>query len=315
MCIAKNQRKLSVAEQKNYAYSVEMKNLRFWLLAARPKTLTAAVVPILVGTALPVALGKPYSGWVAGLALLASLFIQIATNLINDVLDFKKGADTETRLGPQRVTQSAIFKPETVQKAAYLCFFIAILCGIPLVMKGGMPILIIGILSLIAGYAYTGGPFPLAYKGLGDVFVVLFFGLIAVGGIFYLHTGEWSDLAFFAGLQVGFLCAVLIAINNLRDVEGDSKVGKKTLPVRFGKAFAKFEIIALCLVPFLMGGYWWSQGHLLSAWLPLLTLPLALLIAKRIFETEPSPIYNQFLAMSGALHLFFGALLALGFCL
>lgn len=292
-----------------------MKNLRFWLLAARPKTLTAAIVPILVGTALPVALGKPYSAWVAISALLASLFIQIATNLVNDVMDFKKGADTETRIGPQRVTQSSIFKPETVEKAAYLCFLMAILIGIPLVLKGGIPILAIGVCSLIAGYAYTGGPFPLAYKGLGDVFVILFFGILAVAGIFYLHTGEWSDLAVVAGLQIGFLCAVLIAINNLRDIEGDTKVGKKTLPVRFGKTFAKLEITVLCLLPFLMGSFWWFQGYYLSAWLPLLTLPLALVIAKRVFETEPSPVYNQFLAMSGALHLFFGALLALGFYL
>lgn len=292
-----------------------MNQLRFWLLAARPKTLTAAVVPILVGSALPVAMGRPVQTALAICALLASLFIQIATNLVNDVMDFKKGADTETRLGPQRVTQSAVFKPEAVQKAAYLCFGIAILFGIPLVLKGGLPILAIGVFSLIAGYAYTGGPFPLAYKGLGDLFVIIFFGLIAVSGMYYLHTGEWSELSFYAGLQVGLLCAVLIAINNLRDVAGDSLVGKKTLPVRFGKTFARIEIASFCLFPFLMGGFWWSQGHYLAAWLPFLTLPLGLVIAKRVMETEPSAIYNQFLAMSGALHLSFGLLLALGFYL
>ncbi len=264
---------------------------------------------------MPLALGKPVQAWVAACALLASLFIQIATNLVNDVMDFKKGADTETRLGPQRVTQSSIFKPETVQKAAFVCFGIAILFGIPLVLKGGLPILLIGIFSLIAGYAYTGGPFPLAYKGLGDVFVILFFGLIAVSGMFYLHVGEWSEMSFYAGLQIGLLCAVLIAINNLRDVAGDSLVGKKTLPVRFGKTFARTEIVVFTLFPFLMGGYWWSQGHYLAAWLPFLTLPLGLLISKRVLETEPSAIYNQFLAMSGALHLSFGLLLALGFYL
>lgn len=292
-----------------------MTQIRFWLLAARPKTLTAAVVPILVGSAMPLALGKPVQAWIAVCALLASLFIQIATNLVNDVMDFKKGADTETRLGPQRVTQSSIFKPETVQKAAYICFALAILFGIPLVLKGGLPILLIGFFSLIAGYAYTGGPFPLAYKGLGDIFVILFFGLIAVGGMFYLHVGEWSEMSFYAGLQIGLLCAVLIAINNLRDIAGDSLVGKKTLPVRFGKTFARTEIVVFTLFPFLMGGYWWSQGHYLAAWLPFLTLPLGLVISKRVLETEPSAIYNQFLAMSGALHLSFGLLLALGFYL
>ena len=292
-----------------------MKNLRFWLLACRPKTLTAAVVPILVGTALPVALKLPIFWWVSVLALLASLFIQIATNLVNDVMDFKKGADTPDRIGPQRVTQSQVFEPQTVMRAAYICFGLAALCGIPLVLKGGVAILLIGILSVIAGYSYTGGPFPLAYKGLGDLFVILFFGVVAVAGVFYLHTGIWSQLAVFAGVQVGFLFAVLIAINNLRDVDGDIKVGKKTLPVRFGKNFARVEIMILCMAPFIMGIFWWSHGLLLSAWLPIMVFPLALVIAKRVFETEPSPVYNEFLAMSGALHLSFGALLALGFWL
>lgn len=292
-----------------------MSQIRFWIMASRPKTLTAAVVPILVGSALVVATGKDLEIWISILAFLCSFWIQIATNLVNDVADFEKGADTSERLGPQRVTQSAFFSPSQVWKAAYICFGLALVSGIPLVVVGGLPILMIGLFSIVAGYAYTSGPFPLAYKGLGDVFVILFFGVVAVMGIYFLQTGIWSILALVAGLQVGILCAVLIAINNLRDISTDIQVGKRTLPVRFGERFAKWQISFFCLFPFVLGSFWWSEGFLLSAWLPFLIFPLAIFISKKIFETKPSPIYNRFLALSGLLHLSFGGLLALGFYL
>ena len=197
----------------------------------------------------------------------------------------------------------------------FLFFFLAFLLGIPLVMEGGWVIVGIGILSLILGYAYTGGPAPLAYTGLGDVFVILFFGLIAVGGVYFLQTGTYSLSAFIAGLQVGFLATILIAINNLRDVEQDRKANKKTLVVRFGKSFARFEIFILIMGTFFLSLFWMYQGQIWAAALPILSFPLGLSLIVQIIKNEPGPIYNRFLAKSAGLHGLFGSFLALGFFL
>ena len=192
-------------------------------------------------------------------------------------------------------------------------FILAIACGIPLVMKGGWPILLIGFISVLLGYAYTGGPFPLAYLGLGDLFVIFFFGIIAVCGLTYLHMEEVSAEAVVLGLQVGFHCTVLIAINNLRDIEGDSRVHKKTMPVRFGKTFARYEIAFLCLAPFVLQLYWFQKEFFLTALLGFISLPLAIHLIKLIFFNEPSPAYNQYLGKAAGLHLLFGILLSVGF--
>ncbi len=286
-----------------------------WVLAFRPKTLTAALLPIIAATALVQFEGIAFAWWIPVLSLLASFFIQIGTNLINDAVDFKRGADTEERIGPIRVTQKGIFTARQVWLVGSLFFLAAVLCGIPLVMHGGWPIVAIGVFSVLFGYAYTAGPFPLAYLGLGDLFVILFFGLIAVGGLVFLMTGEWQVPALILGLQIGLHATVLIAINNLRDVNQDLKVNKKTVPVRFGQKFAKFEIAALVLTPFILNLYWLSHAGLWAALLPLITLPLGLKIVTLVHETGPSPEYNRFLAMSAALHLLFGCLLSLGLVL
>jgi len=268
-----------------------------------------------VGTALAWADKGEVLWWVVVLTLLSSLFIQVGTNLVNDVVDFKKGADDEKRVGPQRVTQSGLIAPKTVFIMAAVCFLVAVLCGVPLVFRGGMPIFIVGLVSVLMGYGYTAGPFPLAYRGLGDVFVILFFGLIAVGGVYFLHTLELSMNAIIAGFQVGFLATVLIAINNLRDIDGDKKVHKRTLPVRFGKRFARIEIAGLALGPFVLGFYWYSLDFFWPFVLPWLVFPLAVLIVKMIFATEPGPAYNLYLAKSALLQLMFCFLLAAGFFL
>lgn len=283
-----------------------------WMLATRPKTLTAALVPIVVASSLAWNEAKTFVWWVSALSLLASIFIQIGTNLVNDAIDFQKGADTEKRLGPRRVTQAGIFKAQQVLGMGTFFFVLAILCGIPLVVKGGLPILVVGLVSILMGYAYTAGPFPLAYRGLGDLFVVLFFGLIAVGGVFFLHTNLLSSSALLAGLQVGLHATVLIAINNLRDVEGDRLAQKRTLPVRFGRKFARAEIAFLCISPFGVGIYWLVNGHVAAFAAPLLMLPLAFKIAILVYKTEPSPAYNQFLAMAAILHLMSGLLISVG---
>src|SRR3954452_2397759 len=199
-----------------------------WLLAARPKTLAAAVTPVLVGTALACIDSKV--AWPQFVfALLGAVFIQIGTNYVNDALDFKKGADTHARLGPLRVTQAGLLDGDAVLRGAYVCFGLAALCGIPLILRGGWPIAIVGVASILMAYAYTGGPYPLAYHGLGELFVMLFFGVIAVGGTYFVLTLQYSIEAAACGVAIGSLAVVILAINNLRDIHGDRASNKKTV--------------------------------------------------------------------------------------
>jgi len=281
-----------------------------WLLAARPKTLAAAVVPVLVGTSMAMNARAPLH-WSSFLcALGGALFIQIGTNLVNDALDFKRGADTHERLGPLRVTQAGLLSPNAVLAGAYLCFGLAALCGIPLIVRGGWPIVAIGVVSILAAYAYTGGPYPLAYHGLGEVFVMIFFGLIAVGGSYYVQrlTIDWMVLV--AGFAAGALAVILLAINNLRDIESDRASGKHTLAARFGASFARREIewlamlVYLATIVFAYGQDW----HLL---VPLVTLPLAVILVQRVKHSEGREL-NRCLAMAGALEWLFGFTFVIG---
>lgn len=292
---------------------MEKMRLNFWLMALRPKTLGAAVVPVVVGTLLAFRFGHQVRWWLSAWALLSTLFIQIGTNLFNDVIDFKKGADTNQRLGPQRVTQSGAIAPAWVFGAGVFSFLLAIACGMPLVFQGGAVVIGIGILSLFFGYAYTGGPYPLAYKGLGDIFVVLFFGLVAVGGVYFIHTGEWNLKAVVAGLQVGFLATVMIAINNFRDIAQDKAAHKRTLAVRWGPRFARLEIRFLYVMSFGLSVYWLIVGCWGAALLPLMLWPGARGVIKQISVHDPGPVYNKLLARAGLIHLLFGLQLSLGF--
>lgn len=280
-----------------------------WIMAARPKTLSAAVVPILATIGLVRSLNLPIQWWIITCALLSSFCIQIGTNFVNDAMDFKKGADNEKRLGPMRVTQQKIFTFKQVMMMATGFFVLAIAFGIPLVMHGGWPIVVIGLLSVLMGYAYTSGPIPLAYYGLGDLFVIIFFGLVAVGGLFYLQTGTYTLDAFVLGLQIGLLSTILIAINNLRDIHTDKEVNKKTLAVRLGVTGAKIWIIFLVIAPFLLGYYWLNQQKYWLYILPTMSLPLGLSVVKKIMSTAPSAEYNQFLAKSAA----YGMIFSMGF--
>ncbi|MCM2323028.1 MAG: 1,4-dihydroxy-2-naphthoate polyprenyltransferase [Oligoflexia bacterium] len=283
-----------------------------WLLAARPKTLTAALAPVLFGTALAALLGARLRWELSALALLSAMLIQIGTNLANDAIDFKKGADNETRVGPRRVTQSGIFTSGQVLTAATLCFALAMLAAVPLVLAGGWPIVVIGVVSLFLGYGYTGGPFPLAYLGLGDLFVLIFFGWIAVGGVYFLQTSAWDLPAFIAGTECGLLGTVLIAVNNLRDREGDARVGKRTLAVRLGVQGSRREIALVALLPFALNLYWLALGFRLTAILPFLVFPLATKLVRGVFHTEPGPEFNGLLAKAAALQLLFAILWSLG---
>ena len=290
-----------------------MTNIKAWILAARPKTLSASLVPIIATVGLVKGTGHSIEWWIVICALFSSFSIQIGTNLVNDAMDFKKGADTEKRLGPTRVTQQGLFSFKQVMTAASLFFLLAAAFGIPLVIQGGWPILLIGAVSILMGYAYTSGPMPLAYHGLGDLFVIIFFGLVSVGGLYFLLTGHYAWPAFVVGLQIGFLSTVLIAINNLRDMKTDVLANKKTLAVRLGLTGARLWIGFLIFAPFMSGYYWVSIQRYWVYMIPLLSFPLGMLIAKRVFRTEPSAEYNKFLAQSAAYSLIYSVLLAIGF--
>ncbi|MEM6910917.1 MAG: 1,4-dihydroxy-2-naphthoate octaprenyltransferase [Verrucomicrobiota bacterium] len=276
--------------------------MKAWLLAARPKTLPAAIVPVWVGCVLAVqetGEGKP------GLALctlLAALAIQIATNFFNDAIDSEKGADTAARLGPRRATASGLFSAAHMRKAALGMLGLAGLFAIPLCLSRGWPILWIGLPSLYFSYGYTGGPLPLAYRGLGEVFVILFFGLVAVAGTAFVQCGRWLEEGFFVGAQVGFYSAVLIAINNLRDVREDTASGKRTLAVRWGLPGARLEIFLLCLFPAVME--WCREERGPATYV----LPLGLWIAFLVQRTPPSRDYNRFLALAAIQLLVFAIL-------
>lgn len=282
---------------------------RTLVLTARPKTLAASVVPVLVGTALATAAG----GWVLSLcAVLSAIMIQIGTNFVNDALDFVKGADGATRLGDARAVQQGWFSHRSVLWMGLGFFAGALILGLPLVWHGGWPIVIIGLVSLVMGYAYTGGPFPLAYVGLGDLFVILFFGLVAVGGVFYLQTGTYSTASAVAGLQVGLLATVLIAINNLRDLNQDRRVGKKTLAVRLGPRLGRVEVLLLNLGAFALGIYWYLNAKPWAFLLPLLALPFAVRVLRALLFSEASAEYNHLLARAALVHMLFGVLLSIG---
>jgi 1,4-dihydroxy-2-naphthoate octaprenyltransferase len=245
--------------------------------------------------------------WVFFCALFGALLIQIATNLINDAIDFKKGADTAERVGPVRVTQAGLIAPEKVMTAAWICLAGAALFGVPLLYRGGWPMLIIGVLSILAAYAYTGGPFPLAYKGMGEIFVLIFFGFVAVGGTFYAHSLQLTPSALWGGLAAGSLATVLIVINNLRDADNDRRSDKRTLAVRFGERFARTEIVFFALLPFLaVTVIAWVRdqwGFLVV----LLALPLAIAVIVRAHHSRGAEL-NQALAMAGGLQWLFGML-------
>ncbi len=290
-----------------------------WILASRPKTLTAGSTPIFVATTIAISIlrssGEKVTWSFSLFALIASIFIQIGTNLINDALDFKKGADNEKRIGPKRVTQSGLLSPRQVMIGGFLSFLIAALVSLPLIVQGGFPIFAIGVVSITCGYLYTGGPYPFAYVGLGELFVILFFGIVPVIGVFYLQTGFFGLKPLIAGLQMGLLATVLISINNFRDYLGDKEVGKITLAVRFGKKFARYEIIFLFLTAYLLNIFWYCNGNIWAAVLPLFTLPIAIIVVKGIIFNDPSPLFNKYLGISALTQILFGLLMCIGFIL
>ncbi len=248
---------------------------RIWLLAARPRTLPAAVAPVVVGTG--VALAEDGFWAPAALAaVLVALLLQIGANLANDVFDFRRGADTAARLGPPRVTQRGLIAPERVLRATWLTLGAALIPGLYLVLRGGWPILILGLLAIVAALAYTGGPHPLGYNGLGEVAVFLFFGMIAVAGTAYVQTGEVTGLALVASVPIGAIATAILVVNNLRDLRTDARAGKRTVAVRIGERWTRREYKALLLIALATPPLLWSVGWLGWSWLiTLVWLPVA----------------------------------------
>jgi 1,4-dihydroxy-2-naphthoate octaprenyltransferase len=287
------------------------KALTAWALAIRPRTLVAGLVPVLVGSALALHDGV-FKLSPALAALAGALLIQCGTNLTNDYFDFKKGADTSDRLGPARATQSGWLAPRTVLSAGLGCFFAAALVGLYLVAVAGWPILVVGLLSIASGYAYTGGPYPLAYNGLGELFVLVFFGFVAVAGTYFVQALDVTAQAILAGVPVGLLGVALLAVNNTRDEATDALAGKRTLVVRFGKPFGRAEYLGAVSLAAAIPGAMWFSGHS-SAWilLPLATLPLAI-EPIRILMTESGAALNRALAATARFQFVFGVLFSVG---
>ena len=249
-------------------------------------------------------------------ALLGAVFIQIGTNYANDYYDFKKGADSENRLGPTRVTQAGLVSPQKVRNAAFISFALAFVFGIYLVLRGGAPIVIIGLSSIAFGILYTAGPFALGYKGLGEIFVLIFFGPVAVGGTYYVQTLNINWPVIIAGLSPGLISVGILTINNLRDIQSDTVAGKRTVSVRFGATYSKAQytcaIFLASIIPLIL---WLETDSHPAAVAAILTLPAALPAIKKVFTYQSGTELNQVLENTGKLLLLYGVLFSIGWLL
>ena len=288
--------------------------LRPWILASRPRTLTAAVTPVIVGTALAVR-AHTFNAPLALTALAGAILIQIGANFANDFYDFKKGADTPDRVGPTRVTSAGLLSPRSVQLAMWLTFALAAVSGLFLVYAGGWPILVIGLASILAAIAYTGGPIPLGYIGLGDVLVLIFFGLAAVGGTYYVQALALTAPVILAALAIGGLATNILVVNNVRDADTDTVAGKKTLAVLLGRNAARAEYALLLVFAYATPFVLWLAFNL-GPWvlLALLSLPVAVRLARAVFTVE-GPGLNKTLGGTAQLLALYGVLLAIGIIL
>lgn len=286
-------------------------SLKPWILAARPKTLPAAMAPVLVGSALASHEGE-FHPLPAGICLAFALLIQIATNFANDYFDFKKGADTAERVGPTRAVASGLIRPGTMKAVTGITFAIAFVVGLGLVPFGGWWLLGVGISSILCGYAYTTGPLPLAYVGLGDVFVMVFFGLVAVCCTYFVQTGSVTFESVLVATAIGGLSTNLLVVNNLRDVDTDRLANKRTLAVRWGRAFSIWEYRVFVLWAFVVVGlliYRLDQWWLLIGFI---SLPVGLGVCVGLSKANAGPAFNRILAKTALLLIIYSVTLAVG---
>lgn len=258
-----------------------------WIEAARPRTLPAAVAPVLAGSALAWHDGA-FAAAPAVLCLAFALLVQIGTNFANDYFDFLRGADTTARVGPRRAVAAGLVAPEVMKRAMLLVFAAAFVAGLGLIAWGGPWLLAIGVASIVCGLAYTGGPWPLAYLGLGDVFVFLFFGLVAVGGTYFVQAGRLTAEVLLAGVPLGLLAANILVVNNYRDMETDAAAGKRTLVVRFGRNAARAQYLASLAIALAAPVAFLARGHAPACLLPLALVPVAWSHARRL-RPEAAP--------------------------
>ena len=281
----------------------------------RPKTLPAAIAPVVIGTAMAYGDGKQHF-LSAAFCLFCALLIQIGTNLSNDYFDFKKGTDNAKRIGPTRITQAGLVKPSSVKNAFILVFLTAVLASFYLVFRGGLPVIIIGILSIASGILYTAGPKPLGYIGLGELFVLIFFGPVPVAGTYYVQSLEWNTTAVLIGIASGFLSVSMLAVNNYRDIQTDKETGKCTLAVLFGQTFARYEyiisILLASLIPVVI--YFRDRSHPGILFCVLLLLA-AIPSIKRVLIKIDGPALNSVLADTGKLMLIYSVVFSLGWIL
>jgi 1,4-dihydroxy-2-naphthoate octaprenyltransferase len=290
--------------------------LRLWALAARPRTLPAAIAPVLVGSALGLNERGDLRPLAFVAALVGSVFIQIGTNLANDYSDARRGADSEDRLGPVRVTAGGLLPPRRVLVGTYVAFGVAVAAGIYLAAVAGWQLLVVGALSIAAGVLYTGGPRPYGYVGLGELFVFLFFGLVAVNGSYYVQTEELSWDAFALSIPVGLLASAILVVNNVRDIDTDRRAGKRTLAVKLGRRRSLRLFVAMLVLAFVTPLAVPASGRL--SWgvaLSVLAAPLAVPLVRTLAARTDGPALNQALAGSGRLLAAFSLLLCAGILL
>jgi len=303
---------MSVAASRGGRRNTTPSGVRIWLMAARLRTLPAAVAPVLVGTALAGYFGDFHVLRLIA-ALVGAIFIQVGTNLSNDYSDARRGADTEDRLGPVRVTAGGLVPPQRVLVATYVSFGIAVLAGIYLIAVAGPLLLLIGAASILAGVLYTGGPRPYGYEGLGELFVFLFFGIVAVAGSFFVQVRHLHWEAFALAVPVGLLAAAILVVNNVRDIDTDRRAGKKTLAVRLGRERTRVLYAVMVYGAYVLVPVTWLFGPL-DAWLllPALSLPIAVPLVRLVRNRTDGPSLNGALAQTGMLQLSFCMLLAAG---
>ena len=287
---------------------------KIWVAAARPRTLPAALAPVLVGSALAWHDGE-FDARAAGLCLAFALLVQIGTNFANDYFDFVKGADTAARVGPQRAVAAGLISPAVMRRAMLVTFTAAFFSGLGLVAWGGPWLLVIGVASIVCGFAYTGGPWPLGYHGLGDVFVFIFFGLVAVCATYFVQTGHVTIDALLAAIPIGLLATNILVVNNYRDADTDAAAGKRTLVVRFGRRFARAQFWTSLHVAFITPLVFLGRGR--SEWclLPLALAPLAWTHARRLRESKSPSELIELLGDTGKFLALYAALFAIGVAL
>lgn len=292
----------------------EIGKFESWVLASRPKTLLAAFVPVIIGSAVATH-HNSFKPLAATVALICSILIQVGTNFVNDLYDFLSGKDTKERLGPTRALASGLISVNEMKTGVFITFAVTFLLGLYLVYLGGWLILLIGIFSIIAGIAYTAGPYPLAYNGLGDIFVFIFFGLIGTVGTYFVQTGEINILAVWASVPVGALITNILVVNNYRDIDEDKSNGKNTLAVKLGEKFTRLQYVAFMILSYaVLFIVYFTYKENIYVFLPLLSLPVAIKLIKMIYSLKGASLNNT-LALTAKLSLIYGLLFAIGILL